>query len=76
MVKLLVGPLHITVPIAKCGVTTMFAVIGNDPILAAVNEMMSPAPIPDKPMAGRSFVQEYVAVPPVLRVVKVTKVVG
>ena len=64
------GPSQVTVPFSKCGVTTMVAVTGEVPALMAVNAAISPVPLGASPMLVVLLVQVYVAVPPVVVVVK------
>ena len=70
------GPSQETVPFSKCGVTAMVAINGIVPLLTAEKEAMFPEPLAANPIPGVSFDQEYVAVPPVLTVLKNTAVVG
>ena len=56
-VKDLVGPLQLTPPLVKVGVTTIVAVSGEVPVLVKVNEGMFPVPKAARPIAGVSLVQ-------------------
>src|SRR5512135_2280869 len=76
MVKLFCGPSHVFPPFSKCGVTVIVAVTGDVPGLSAVNAGMSPVPVAASPIDGVSLVQVYVALPPVVAVVKVTACVS
>ena len=71
IVKVLVGPVQLTPPLVKVGVTTTVATTGVVPVLTAVNEAMLPVPNAKSPIDGVSFVQAYVVVPPVLFVPKI-----
>ncbi len=66
------GPGQLTVPKLKVGVTTMVAITGAFPLLMAIKEAISPVPPDARPMPGWSLVQEYVVVPTVFNVPKVT----
>ena len=56
IVNVCVGPLHVLVAYAKCGVTVIVAVTGDVPVLTALNDDMLPVPLAAKPMLVRSFV--------------------
>ena len=58
------------------GVTVTVAVTGAVPVFVAVNEGMLPLPLAARPIEVVLLVQEYVVVPPVLFVVKLTAVVA
>lgn len=68
-------PEQVAVPLEKCGVMVIVAVIGNVVALMAMNEAMLPVPLAAKPILGTVLVQLYVVVPPVLLVEKDTAVV-
>jgi hypothetical protein len=73
IVKVCCGPVQITVPFSKLGVTVIVAVTGEVPEFTALKEIF-PLPVAPKPIEGVSLVQEYVAVPPLVIVVKFTVV--
>ena len=50
IVKVWVGPLHVILPLVKCGVTTIVATTGAVPILVAVKDAISPVPLAARPM--------------------------
>ena len=58
------------------GVTVIVAVTGDVPLFTALKEAIFPSPLAARPIAGVLFVHEYVVVPPVRFVPKVTAVVG
>ena len=64
--------MQLTAPLVKVGVTVIVAVIGAVPVFTAINEIF-PVLAAASPIAGLEFVQEYVVLPPVLFVVKVTE---
>ena len=70
------GPLQMTVPPVKVGVTVIVATTGEVVVLMAVKDAIFPVPPDAKPMLGVLLLHEYVVGPPVLVVVKVTAAVG
>src|SRR5664279_5486171 len=56
IVKVFVGPSHVTPPLVKCGVTMIVATTGDVPALMAVNEGISPLPLAVRPIDGKLFV--------------------
>src|SRR5664280_1858520 len=50
IVKVFVGPSHVTPPLVKCGVTMIVATTGVVPALMAVNEGILPLPVAASPM--------------------------
>ena len=76
IVKVFVGPSHVTLSWVKWGVTTIVAMTGAVPELVAVKEMISPVPLTVNPIPGVSFVHEYEVVPTVLLVLKLTAVIA
>ena len=50
MVKDLVGPVQLTPPLVKVGVTMMVATTGAVPVLTAVKLAMLPVPLAARPM--------------------------
>ena len=75
MVKVFVGPVQVIPPKAKAGVTTIVAINGKLLVFTATKEGIFPVPFAARPMVEALFVQEYVVVPSVLIVEKVTAVV-
>ena len=57
MVKVFVGPVQLTPPLVKVGVTTIVAITGAVPVLTAVNEAMFPVPDAARPMLVTELVQ-------------------
>jgi hypothetical protein len=76
MVKVFDDPVQETLPLVKVGVTSIVATTGDVVVLVAVNEAMSPVPLAAKPILVVVLVHEYVVVPTVFEVVKVTPVVA
>ena len=72
IVKVFEVPVQDVPPLMNTGVTVMVADTGEVPVLIAVNDGMSPEPLPESPMLVVLFVQVYVVRPPVLLVLKVT----
>jgi hypothetical protein len=56
MVKVLEGPVQLTDPLVKVGVTVIVAVTGAVPLLVAVNDAISPEPVAGRPMLVVLFV--------------------
>jgi len=75
IVKVSSGPVQLTPPFVNVGVTTIVATTGAVPALIAVNEAILPVPVAGNPMPVVVFVHEYVVVPPVLVVAKLTAAV-
>ena len=50
MVKVFAGPLQLTPPLVKVGVTTMVATTGAIPVFTAVKLAMLPVPLAARPM--------------------------
>ena len=61
-------------PLANVGVTVMVATTGEVVVLSATNGPILPLPFDAKPMLMVLFVHEYVVVPTVLLVAKITEV--
>jgi hypothetical protein len=76
MVKVFAGPLQVTLPFVKAGVTVIVATAGEAEPLTAVNEAIFPDPVAASPMVGSLFVQLYVVVPPLFVVLKAINVVA
>lgn len=57
IVKVCEGPIHVTEPFVKFGVTVIVATTGVVPVLTAVKAAMLPEPGEASPMPGVSFVQ-------------------
>jgi hypothetical protein len=55
IVKVSAGPTQLTEPFVKVGVTVIVALIGEVPVLVAVNELMLPVPFAPRPMAVLLF---------------------
>ena len=70
MVKFAGNPIH---PFAV-GVIEILAVTGVDVLLMAMNGIIFPAPLDDKPIEGRLFVQVYVE--EAIALVKLLKITG
>ncbi len=75
IVKLCDGPVHDTLLFVNVGVTVIVAIIGDVPALTAANDDMLPVPLAASPIPGVSFVHEYVVVPTVRFVLKLTAAV-
>ena len=76
IVKVLVGPSHVLIPLLKCGVTMIVATTGAVPVFVAMNDGMSPFPLAARPIDGKLFVQVYVNVPPVFILLNTTAAVN
>jgi len=63
------GPVQLVPPIVNDGVTVIVAVIGLDPLLVAMKEVISPVPFAERPIEGWLLVQLKVVTPPSLLVV-------
>ena len=57
MVKVFVGPSHVTPPLLKCGVTMIVATTGDVPVFVAVNVGIFPLPVAANPMLISLLVQ-------------------
>src|SRR5450759_4485670 len=57
IVKVLVGPSHVTPPFVKCGVTIIVATTGAVPVFVAMNDGILPLPLAANPMLISLFVQ-------------------
>ena len=68
--------MHATELFVNVGVTVTIARTGEFPVFTAVNETIFPVPDAGSPMPGFEFVHEYVVVPPVLVVAKLTAAVA
>ena len=73
MVNVLADPVHEMPAKVKVGVTTIVPVMGAFVMFVAINDI-SLLPVPGRPIFVLLFVQEYVVVPMVLVVPKVTDV--
>jgi len=51
MVKVFDGPVQVTPPFKILGVTVIVAVMGNELVLIALNEVILPVPVDASPMA-------------------------
>ena len=58
MVKLLAGPVQLVPPLVNVGVTVMVATTGEVVVLMAVNDAISPLPVPERPMLVVLLVHE------------------
>jgi hypothetical protein len=56
MVKVFEGPVQLTDPFVKVGVTVIVAVTGVVPLFVAVKDAILPLPLAAKPMLVLSFV--------------------
>ena len=61
MVKVLVGPLHVTPALVYVAVTTIVATTGLTVLFTALKEGILPVPLAGKPIEGVVFVQVYTA---------------
>ena len=52
-----VGPSQVLPPLVKCGVITMSAITGDEPVFVAVNMGIEPLPEPERPIEVWLFVQ-------------------
>ena len=66
MEKVFEGPVQLTDPLVKVGVTTIVATTGTGSLLLTAKEAISPVPLDARPMPGWSLVQAKVVLPPVL----------
>ena len=57
MVNDFVGPVQLTPPLVKVGVTTIVAITGAVPVLTAVKLAMLPMPLAARPMLVSELVQ-------------------
>ena len=57
MVKLCVGPVQVSPPFEKVGVTVMVATSGAVPVFIAVKELILPLPFAPRPIEVLVFVQ-------------------
>jgi hypothetical protein len=76
IVKVMGVPVHVVPPLLNEGVTVTVATTGEVPTFIAAKLAILPVPLAARPIEGWELVHEYVVVPPVLVVVKVTAVVA
>ena len=76
IVKLCDGPVHVTEPLSKVGVTTIVATSGDVPVLMPLKLTILPDPMAARPIVVLSLTQLKVVVPPEFTVTKLTAATG